>query len=67
MSDEIVKSWAVIGDAGIVVNAVVWDGESVWPHDQQLIDLTNWPGVGVGWKWTGSSFVDVRPPVDYDA
>lgn len=66
MNIKTVKTWAVLDNDGIIANTVAWDGETDWFNNQQLIDLADWPGVGIGWKWTGSSFIDVRPPIDYD-
>jgi hypothetical protein len=58
--------YAVI-DGGLVVNTVVWDGESAWsPPEGTIIEsLADWPHVGIGWtynpKATVNKFVDNRP------
>ena len=58
--------WAVI-DGGLVVNTVVWDGESDWtPPEGTIVEsLADWPHVGIGWthnpKATVNKFVDNRP------
>jgi len=38
-------------DAGVVVNTVVWDGESDWtpPEGTVLVPLADHPHVGIGW------------------
>jgi hypothetical protein len=58
--------WAVI-DGGLVVNTVVWDGESDWtaPDGTIVESLADWPDVGIGWtynpKATVNKYVDNRP------
>jgi hypothetical protein len=60
-------TWAVI-EAGKVVNVVVWDGESDYQPDGELVPLDG-PG-GIGWdynpKATKHKFVDNRPPAEDD-
>jgi hypothetical protein len=63
MSTEI-KPWAVLNNEGLVVNVVLWDGQSDWNPDAQTVDLSDHAGVGIGWKWNGTIFDDVRPPID---
>ena len=54
-------SYAVIGPDSTVVNVVVWDGVTDWPHDEVVVDLTDWTGVGIGWDYVDGEFVDNRP------
>ena len=54
------RSWAVIDDTGLVTNAVWWDGVTDWPHDETVIELGD-QFAGIGFRWTGSEFVDERP------
>ena len=65
MSD--VRNWACIDD-GNVVRVVRWDGVASWPpaDDYLMVDLTDHPGVGIGWDYQDGQFVDNRPPVDED-
>jgi hypothetical protein len=63
MSTEI-KAWAVLDADNLVINVVLWDGESDWNPDAQTIELTDHAGVGIGWKWNGTTFDDVRPASD---
>jgi hypothetical protein len=67
-------AWAVI-DGDVVVNTVVWDGETAWcPPDGTILEsLADWPHVGIGWSYnpkaTVNKFVDNRPtqePTDGD-
>ena len=54
--------WAVI-DGDLVVNTVVWDGESDWtpPEGTELVSLAEHPHVGIGWDFVDGGFVDNRP------
>ena len=63
-------NYAVIGPDSTVINVVVWDGVTNWPHDEVVEDLTDWPAVGIGWtynpKATVNKVVDNRPKPDDD-
>jgi hypothetical protein len=59
-----IKSWAVLNNEGLVVNVVLWDGQTDWNPDAQTVDLSDHAGAGIGWKWNGTTFDDVRPPID---
>lgn len=54
--------YALIDDTGLVVNVVIWDGESTWqpPEDQQLVELP--AGVGIGWTYVDGNFVAPEMP-----
>ena len=59
--------WAVI-DGDVVVNTVVWDGESDWtaPEGTTLVSLAEHPHVGIGWDFVDGEFVDNRPVEEFD-
>jgi hypothetical protein len=59
MSTEI-KPWAVLDADGLVINVVLWDGETEWNAGAQVIELVGHAGVGIGWKWNGTTFNDER-------
>jgi hypothetical protein len=63
MSD--VHGWACIA-GGKVEHVVRWDGVSDWPPatDYLMIDLADYPHVGVGWDYVDGEFVDNRPKLD---
>lgn len=45
---------------GLVVNAVVWDGETEYsPEGCTLVPADDHPGVWIGWRWDGENF---QPP-----
>ena len=60
--------WAVI-DGGMVVNTVVWDGESDWtpPAGTTLVSRAEFPHVGIGWDFVDGEFVDNRPVEEFEA
>lgn len=54
--------YAII-DADVVVNVIVWDGESEWEPDDKLtvIDISDIsPVPGIGWSFDGTNFI--APP-----
>lgn len=54
--------YAII-DADVVVNVIVWDGESEWEPDDKLtvIDISDIsPAPGIGWSFDGTNFI--APP-----
>ena len=53
--------YAVIGADSTVINVVVWDGVTDWPHSEVVVDLTEFPNVGIGWDYVDGEFVDNRP------
>lgn len=60
MSD--VKTYAVINsDTNIVVNVILWDGESQWqpPVGTYVQPLEG--EAGIDWKFENGVFIDVRP------
>lgn len=48
-------TWAVI-DGGVVVNLIVWDGETDWSPGAGLTVVSAEPGVAIGWTWDGERF-----------
>ncbi len=60
MSD--VKTYAVIdAETNIVVNAILWDGESEWtPPAGTYVQSLEGTEAGIGWKFENNEFVDVR-------
>jgi hypothetical protein len=67
MNDQPTQTIYAVIDGDIVVNTVIWDGQSNWsPPDGNIIEsLADWPHVGIGWtynpKATVNKFVDNRP------
>ncbi|WP_312293248.1 tail fiber assembly protein [Atlantibacter hermannii] len=53
------NAYAVIKD-GIVINIVVWDGETEWQPDEGYAVKTD-GSVGIGWLYDGETFTP--PPV----
>ena len=53
--------WAVV-ENGLVVNTIVWDGESEWlpPEGTTLVSLAEHPYVGIDWDYVDGEFVDNR-------
>lgn len=55
------NSYAVVKD-GIVINIVVWDGETEWqPDDGEAVKIDN--VAGIGWLYDGKEFT---PPPEPD-
>lgn len=61
MSD--VKTYAVINsETNIVENVILWDGESQWqPPANTYVQSLEGTEAGIGWKYDGGVFIDVRP------
>ena len=53
------STYAVVKD-GIVINIVVWDGETEWQPDEGYAVKTD-GSVGIGWLYDGETFTP--PPV----
>jgi hypothetical protein len=61
---ENLKHYAIVED-GVVTNVVVWDGETPYNPDGELVlvdGLT--PEPGIDWDYVDGMFVDNRPVVD---
>ncbi|EMB2428711.1 tail fiber assembly protein [Escherichia coli] len=53
------NSYAVVKD-GIVINIVVWDGETEWqPDDGEAVKIDN--VAGIGWLYDGKKFTAPEP------
>lgn len=52
--------YAVVKD-GVVINIVVWDGETEWQPDDGFAVKTD-GSVGIGWLYDGETFT--QPPVE---
>lgn len=52
--------YAVVKD-GVVINIVVWDGETEWQPDDGFAVKTD-GSVGIGWLFDGETFT--QPPVE---
>jgi hypothetical protein len=58
---EKVKHYAIV-QHGVVVNVVVWDGESPYNPDGELVLIDGLtPEPGIGWDYDGEKFADNRP------
>lgn len=63
------KEWAVIKD-GMVVNTILWDGESGWvPDDDQIVvEIPDVPEgeqhAGISWTYSGGVFTPPPEPED---
>lgn len=60
------KYWAIVNDfTNIVVNTIVWDGDSGWepPEGTSAIDITHELGVSIGWYYnvSNSTFYPTKP------
>jgi hypothetical protein len=59
--------YGVLNDTGLVVNVIIWDGVTDFDHDYELVKIGD-EYAGIGFRWTGSEFVDERPPPEpFDA
>lgn len=59
-------NYAVINEAGEIVNVVSWDGVSEWHPGPSLQAVPIPPGAGVGTKhrYINNEFVRPEPPAD---
>lgn len=58
--------YAVV-QGGKVVNVVVWDGESDYNPDGELIKISGMtPEPGIDWDYAKGKFVDNRPQLEDD-
>jgi hypothetical protein len=55
------KHYAIIENS-VVTNVVVWDGETPYNPDGELVALDGvTPQPGIGWDYDGKTFTDNRP------
>ena len=53
---------------GKVVNVSLWDGVTEWTPAEEVVEMPDGSGAGIGWDWTGKKFVDNRPqPEPFEA
>jgi len=60
--------WALVDADGLVVNAIVWDGQTDYtPADGlTVVAIPDGVGVGPGWTYTGSEWIAPPPEPDED-
>ena len=46
---------------GKVVNLSVWNGESDWTPDQEVVEISEGLQAAIGWDYIDGQFVDNRP------
>jgi hypothetical protein len=56
------KTYAHVVD-GKVVNVSVWNGEAPFSPDEELVEIPNGSGAGIGWDYISRNFIDNRPSV----
>jgi hypothetical protein len=44
-----------------VVNVSLWDGESEWNPDEELVEIPEGVNAGIDWDYINGEFVDNRP------
>jgi hypothetical protein len=59
MEDEM-KNYAHILD-GKVVNVSIWDGETLFETEEELIEIPAGSTAGIGWDYKAGKFEDNRP------
>jgi hypothetical protein len=55
-----IKTYAHIVD-GKVVNVSVWDGETQYTPDEELVEIPEGTTAGIDWDYINGEFVDNRP------
>jgi hypothetical protein len=61
------KTYAHIFD-NKVVNVSLWNGESDWIPDEDVVEVPEGMSAGIGWDYIDGEFVDNRPAVGpYDS
>ena len=56
-----VKHYAIV-ENGVVTNVVVWDGETPYDPEGELVLIDGLtPEPGIGWDYDGKKFADNRP------
>ena len=59
------KTYAHILD-GKVVNVSIWDGESEWTPDEEIVEIPEETPAGIGWDYIDGQFVDNRPVIELE-
>jgi hypothetical protein len=57
---ENLKNYAHIVD-GKVVNVSMWNSESDWTPDEEIVEIPEGSHAGIGWDYDGTKFIDNRP------
>jgi hypothetical protein len=57
---ENLKTYAHIVN-GKVVNVSVWDSESDWTPDEEIVEIPEGSHAGIGWDYDDTKFIDNRP------
>lgn len=57
---ENLKSYALVAQ-GKVVNVCLWNGESEWSPEGEVVLIPEGSSAGIGWDYTNGKFVDNRP------
>ena len=60
--------YALINADGLVVNAIVWDGQTEYtaPDGLTLIKVPDGVGAGPGWTYNGTDWIAPPPEPDDD-
>ena len=59
-TEQNLKTYAHIVD-GKVVNVSVWNGESDWTPDEEIVEIPEGVFAGIGFDYDGKNFIDNRP------
>jgi hypothetical protein len=62
---ENLKRYAHIVD-GKVVNVSIWDGESEWTPEEEIVELPDESTAGIDWDYIDGEFIDNRPTINYE-
>jgi hypothetical protein len=62
---ENLKRYAHIVD-GKVVNVSIWDGESEWNPEEEIVELPYGSTAGIDWDYIDGEFIDNRPIINYE-
>jgi hypothetical protein len=54
-------NYALVDNTGLVVNVIVWDGESDWQPPEGLTAVLITGNAGIGWSYIDGEFI---PPLD---
>jgi hypothetical protein len=49
---------------GKVVNVSVWNSEALFSPNEELVEIPNDSGAGIGWDYKNGKFEDNRPPTE---
>jgi hypothetical protein len=58
-----IKTYAHIVD-GKVVNVLLWDGETPYITDQELVMIPEGTAAGIDWDYIDGKFIDNRPQTE---